>query len=124
MLIKTKPFSRRRVLRGMLNGSLVAVSLPFLDCFLNENGTALAATNSPLPTRFGTWFWGLGMNAPAFTPKKVGADFDLPDEIASLKDVKQYLNLFTNFTIPTDTNPNLCHHSGWVALRCGSIDEN
>ena len=120
MLIKTKAFSRRRVLRGLLNGSMVAVSLPFLDCFLNNNGTALAATSSPLPTRFGTWFWGLGMNKRAFIPQKVGADFDLPEEIASLKDIKQYINLFTNFNIPTDSNPNLCHHSGWVALRCGA----
>ena len=120
MLIKNKPMNRRRVLRGVLGGGAVAVSLPFFDCFLNSNGTALAATNAPLPTRFGTWFWGLGMNGPVFIPKKVGADFDLPEEIAPLKDVKQHINLFTNFSIPTDGRPNLGHYSGWVALRCGS----
>ena len=120
MLIKNKPMNRRRVLRGVLGGGAVAVSLPFFDCFLNSNGTALAATNAPLPTRFGTWFWGLGMNGPVFIPKKVGADFDLPEEIAPLKDVKQHINLFTNFSIPTDGRANLCHYSGWVALRCGS----
>ena len=120
MLIKTKPLSRRRVLLGMLNGSAVAVALPLLDCFLNESGSAIASTNAPLPTRFGTWFWGLGMNKTAFIPTKVGADFDLPDEIAGLADIKQHLNLFTRFSIPTDGNPNLCHYSGWVALRCGA----
>lgn len=120
MLIKTKTYSRRRVLRGLLEGSVIAVSLPFLNLFLNDNGTALAASNSPVPTRFGTWFWGLGMNPRVFIPKKVGADFDLPEEIASLKNIRQHLNLFTNFKIPTDSNPNLCHQSGWVALRCGS----
>ena len=93
MLIKTQTLNRRRVLRGMVGGGAVAVSLPFLDCFLNDNGTALAATNAPLPTRFGTWFWGLGMNGSVFIPKKVGADFDLPEEIAALKDVKQHINL-------------------------------
>ncbi len=120
MLVKTKPPSRRRVLLGMLNGSAVAVALPLLDCFLNESGSAIASTNAPLPTRFGTWFWGLGMNKTAFIPQKVGADFDLPDEIAGLADIKQHLNLFTRFSIPTDGNPNLCHYSGWVALRCGA----
>ena len=120
MLVEFRPLSRRRLLRGMLNGGAVAVGLPVLDCFLNENGTAFASTKTPLPTRFGTWFWGLGMNKRAFIPKKTGADFDLPEEIASLKDIRHHLNLFTRFSIPTDGNPNLCHYSGWVALRCGA----
>ena len=120
MIIKTKKFTRRRVLRGMLEGSAVAVTLPFLDVFLNDEGSALAATGSPLPLRFGTWFWGLGMNPKIFVPRNIGMDFDLPEEIAVLKDVKKHLNLFTNFRIPTDNKPNLCHYSGWVALRSGA----
>ena len=52
-------YSRRRILRGLLNGSAVSVALPFLNCFLNANGTALAS-GAPMPVRFGTWFWGLG----------------------------------------------------------------
>lgn len=124
MLIKPRNPGRRRVLQGLLGGSAVNVTLPFLDCFLNEQGTALAATNTPIPTRFGTWFWGLGMNRREFIPKIVGANFDLPPEIAALKDVKQHLNLFTKFNIPLDTNPNLCHYSGWVAMRCGATPRN
>ena len=42
---------RRRILRGMLNGSAVTVALPFLECFLNSNGTALAS-GQELPVRF------------------------------------------------------------------------
>ena len=38
-----KAFTRRRVLRGMLDGSAVTVALPMLNCFLNGNGTALAS---------------------------------------------------------------------------------
>ena len=34
--------SRRRLLRGMMNGAAVTLGLPFLDCFLNTDGTALA----------------------------------------------------------------------------------
>ena len=52
---------RRTVLRGLFQGASVAVALPYLDCFLNDNGTLLAAEGVPLPTRFGTWFWGLGV---------------------------------------------------------------
>jgi len=110
--------SRRRVLRGMLNGSAVTVALPFLDCFLNEHGTALAS-GAAIPQRFGTWSWGLGMSEAIFVPKKVGADFDLPPEIASLAQVRKHINLFTNFNVFKDAAPNLCHHSGWVILRSG-----
>ena len=110
--------SRRRFLKGTLNGGVVTVALPFLDCFLNENGTALAS-GAPLPLRFGTWSWGLGMSKAIFVPKRTGRDFDLPAEIAALKPVQQHINLFTNFNVYKDDAPNLCHHSGWVILRSG-----
>lgn len=38
-----KNLNRRRVLRGMLNGGAVTIALPLLNCFLNDNGTALAS---------------------------------------------------------------------------------
>ena len=49
--------SRRTVLRGMLGGAGVALGLPLLDVMLDERGEALA-NGSPLPTRFGLWWWG------------------------------------------------------------------
>lgn len=110
--------TRRRVLRGMLNGVAVTVALPFLECFLNGNGDALA-DGTPLPVRFGTWFWGLGVNAPIFVPKKLGTGYDLPPQIASLEGISQHVNLYTNFDVLTDGRPNFCHFTGWVALRCG-----
>lgn len=69
MLIKGRPVDRRRVLRGVLNGAAVTVALPILDCMLNDSGTAFAATGQPLPVRFGTWFWGLGIDPVPFTPR-------------------------------------------------------
>jgi hypothetical protein len=65
------------------------------------------------------WFWGLGMNKSIFIPKAVGAGYDLPPELQPLKDVQQHVNLFTNFNVIRDGNPNLCHYTGWVALRTG-----
>jgi hypothetical protein len=119
MLIKTDVLSRRRVLRGALNGAAVAVSLPVLDIFLNENGTAMAATDAPMPVRFGTWFWGLGVDPVPFTPKTVGPNFEVPEQLASLAKVRDYVNVFTNYNVLTDGRPNLCHYTGWVALRTG-----
>jgi Protein of unknown function (DUF1552) len=114
-----KALTRRRVLRGILNGAAVSVALPLLDCFLNENGTAWA-NGAPLPVRFGTWGWGLGMSKVIFVPQKTGPDFDLPEEIASLAPVRDKINLFTNFNAFRDAAPNLCHTTGWIILRSGS----
>jgi hypothetical protein len=115
--------NRRRVLRGMVGGGAVTVGLPLLNCFLNGNGTALAM-GQPLPVRFGTWMWGLGMTKSVFQPKKYGAGYDLPEEIAALKDVRDHINLFTNVTAFRDTMENLCHYTGWVIMRTGIAPEN
>lgn len=115
--------TRRNVLRGMLNGSAVAVGLPFLELFLNGNGTALA-DGAPLPTRFGTWFWGLGMNKEIFTPTKFGADYDLKEQTASWKDIKQHVSVLSGFDVELDGRPNVCHYSGWVTVRTGEVPVN
>jgi len=111
--------SRRHVLRGMLNGGLVTLGLPLLNCFLNENGTALAS-GAPMPLRFGTWFWGLGMDSQVFVPKTVGAGWELPEELAALANIRQQINLYTNFNAMRDSSPNLCHYTGWIITRTGS----
>src|SRR5580658_492904 len=111
--------NRRRVLRGILNGGAVTVALPLLNCFLNENGTALAA-GAPLPVRFGTWFWGLGMTSKVFVPSTVGASYDLPEELAALRNVRDRVNVYTNFNAFKDSAPNLCHYTGWIVTRTGS----
>ena len=115
--------SRRHVLRGMVNGSAVTIALPFLNCFLNSNGTALAS-GAPMPVRFGTWGWGLGMTSSIFTPKKYGADFDLPEEISALAPIKQHINLITNTTAFRDNYQNLCHYTGWVIARTGAAPKD
>ena len=110
--------NRRRVLRGMLNGGAVTVGLPLLNCFLNNNGTALA-TGAPLPVRFGTWFWGLGMSKSVFVPKTVGAGYDLPEEIVALKAIQKDINLFTNLMAYRD-GAFFCHYTGWIVARTGT----
>ncbi|MHB1205969.1 MAG: DUF1552 domain-containing protein [Rhodospirillaceae bacterium] len=114
---------RRRILRGMMNGAAVTVGLPLLNVFLNGNGTALA-DGSPMPVRFGTWSWGLGMSKSIFVPKTFGAHWELPEEIESLKNVQKHINLYTNFNGFRDAAPNLCHTTGWMILRTGAAPLN
>ncbi len=115
--------NRRRVLRGMLNGGAVTVGLPLLNCFLNGNGTALA-DGSAMPQRFGSWIWGLGMNASVFVPKKTGKDFEFPEEIEALAPLRDKINIMTNATAFRDNSPLLCHFSGWVVSRTGIAPSN
>jgi hypothetical protein len=107
----------------MFNGTAVAVGLPLLNCFLNDNGSALAS-GAPIPQRFGTWSWGLGMSKSIFVPKKTGGDFDLPEEIAMFAPIRDKMNLYTNYNAFRDAAPNLCHTTGWVILRSGSAPLN
>jgi hypothetical protein len=115
--------NRRTVLRGIVGGAAVNVALPLLNCMLNTNGTALA-DGKPMPVRFGTWGWGLGMNSNVFVPKKYGADFDLPEEISALEPIKKHINLITNTQAFRDNYQNLCHYTGWVIARTGSAPKD
>src|SRR5690348_16373996 len=117
MLIR-KTIDRRRVLRGLLAGGAVTVGLPLLECFLNDHGTALA-NGAALPVRFGTWFWGLGMNEKIWVPDKIGANYDLKPELAALARVKQHVNIFSRYRTDLGGHPNLVHYAGAVFLRCG-----
>ncbi len=110
--------NRRRVLRGMLNGGAVTVALPLLNCFLNGNGDALA-DGSPLPVRYGTWFWGCGMSKKIFVPKETGKGYTLTEELEALKNVKDHVNLHTGLTAYRDGN-FFCHYTGWVVFRTGA----
>lgn len=111
-------WNRRRVLKGMVKGMGVAVALPYLDYFLNGNGTALAS-GAPMPVRFGTWGYGLGGNGKLFVPENVGPKYDLPEELASWAPIRDDVNLFTNGRAFVDASPNRNHFTGWVVSRTG-----
>ncbi len=112
--------NRRSFLRGTLGGIAVAVGLPFLDCFLNDNGTALAS-GAPIPVRFGSWFWGLG-----HTPGR-GIAMDGTPEINFLEETQPLvpyindINYFNTFNTPLDGKPSAVHFTGWVAAKTGNV---
>lgn len=114
-------WNRRNVLKGALNGAAVTVALPFLDCFLDVNGEALAATGAPIPTRFGTWFWGCGINEKRFYPDKVGTDFAFKTETEALTPFKDKLTVFSGFNVILDGQPNLTHWSGIMGALGGTV---
>ena len=116
-----KSLSRRSVLKGVLGGAAVSVSLPLLECFLNENGTAYAASGQALPPCFGTWFWGLGLTPGHWVPSKTGKDWELPEHIAVLKPVQGKLNLFSGTQVFLDGKVNQNHFSGAQCQMTGMV---
>lgn len=103
--------NRRNVLRGMLGGAAVTVGLPFLDCFLNTNGTALA-NGADLPVFFGTWYQGLGLNPGFWEPKTVGANYENNLQLKPLDKIKHKVTVFSGSTVYMDSNSLVPHESG------------
>jgi hypothetical protein len=120
-----RPKPRRAVLRGLFNGAAVSLALPFLDCYLNENGTALAASGAPLPVRFGTWYWGMGHTPGHAIAEKTqtGAGIGFLEETKALKPFEKQLNFFGGFGMPLDGRSNYTHFTGWVGTRTGVVPQ-
>ena len=116
-----RDITRRRVLRGLAGGAAVSLALPFLDGMLNESGTALAASGAPLPVRFGTWFWGLGLTPGRWEPDKRGADYDLKTELLPIAPYKQKVSVLTGFDVMLDGGANFPHITGNYGLRTGIV---
>jgi hypothetical protein len=123
-ILLPRPMTRRGALRGILAGAAVQVALPFLDCTLNENGTALAATGAPLPVRFGTWYWGMGHSPNAYKAKsQTSQGIEFNEETDALTPHKDNLSLMSGFNLPLDGGSNFTHWTGWVASRTGGAPQ-
>ena len=109
----------RTALRGSLGGAAVSVGLPFLDVFLDGGGQALAATGAPLPRRFGTWFFGCGMNPPRWNPAQGGRDFDLSPELEPIAKVREHISVLSGFSVLLAGETNQVHRTGAIGTLCG-----
>lgn len=114
-----RKFDRRTVLRGMLGGAAVSVGLPILDCFLDTNGKAFAATGQRIPVRFGTWVWGCGHIPEKWIPTTTGADYQMPVDLAPLEPYRDKLAIFSGYDVKLDGVPNKPHVTGCLGLRTG-----
>jgi hypothetical protein len=119
-MIPMRNINRRRVLRGMFGGAAVSVGLPFLDCFLDTNGTALAS-GQQLPVVFGTWFWGLGLNPGRWEPAKPGKLDAMNVELQPLAAYKDKMNVFSGMKAFLDGKPNGVHFSGVQGMLTGTV---
>jgi hypothetical protein len=111
--------TRRRFLRGALGTTAVTVALPFLDCFLDTNGRALAGTGATLPMRFGTWFWGCGLTPGRWEPKDLGPNYQMPPEFEMLTPYRDQISIFTGFKTFLDGNGLVPHVSGQRGILTG-----
>jgi hypothetical protein len=120
-------FNRRTLMRGMVGGAAVCVGIPGLDLFLDGNGTAYA-NGAKLPTRFGTYFWGLGLTSTEegnlWVPAKTGPDFDLMPQLECLAPFKNKVSVFSGFRVIGDGRPNLVHWSGHASILAGAAPQN
>jgi hypothetical protein len=106
----------------MLGGAAVTVGVPLLDCFLNTNGTALAA-GGRMPVRFGTWFWGCGMTPDRWVPKTLGPNYDIPVELKPIEPFKRQVTVLSGFQALLDGRSNFPHSSGNISVRTGSAPD-
>lgn len=112
-------FNRRFLLRGLFQGSTAIMALPFLDCFLDSKGEALAATGQRIPTRFSTFFYGLGLTKALWVPKTAGLSYETTVQLAPLEPHRKKLNVFSGMRVLIDDNPNYQHWSGVGACATG-----
>jgi hypothetical protein len=97
MMNMKKHISRRTVLRGI--GATVA--LPFLDAMVPAlTATAQTAAN-PVP-RFGVVFVPLGERPGYWTPKIVGADFEMTTILQPLEKYRNYMTVVSELCNPLD----------------------
>lgn len=109
------PLSRRTLLRGVLQGSAVSLSLPFLEIFL---GREARACGGAIPRRFGLFFWGNGNGPDRWRPTGEGDDWELSEQLAPLASVKDFLTVITGMNVKLpNTEP---HGSGAAGILSAS----
>lgn len=113
--------TRRKVLRGTMNGAAISLGLPFLDCFLDGNGKALAATGAQLPVVFGSWIQNLGLNPGRWKPDRIGTEFTAGPELQALDAVKHKMNIFSGMNYYLDGRPLDTHDTTLEVATMGSI---
>jgi hypothetical protein len=91
MFLTKKHLSRRTLLRGMG----VAVSLPLLDAMVPA-ATALANTAAAPKPRLGFFYFPHGAVMEKWTPKQVGADFELMPILQPLERHRRQLTIVSN----------------------------
>src|SRR5262245_48146375 len=113
--------TRRTLLHGMMGGMTVGVGLPVLDCFLNESGTALAATGAALPPVVGTWFQHLGLNPGLWEPKIIGPGYEHNIQLKTLEPYRSKTNIYSGLKYFIEGRPLQTHTTSSLIATTGGI---
>jgi len=117
-----KPLNRRTVLRGLLTtGASVSIGLPLLEAMLNESGTALAQSDTPLEPLYVTWFFGNGTLPGLWKPAVTGAGtaWELSPQLQPLVELKSQLTVISGLENKLVVNANE-HPTGSAGATTGA----
>jgi hypothetical protein len=87
---------------------------------LNDAGTAFA-DGSPIPNRYGVWWWGNGIRRDHWLPDRTGPGFDLKEETMPFVGVKDYMNLLVGYDVPSTES---AHNAAHAWLTAGHSDHS
>ena len=81
----------------LATGATVSIPLPLLHIMLNESGTALAQTATPISPLYLTWFFGNGSLPGRWKPAKTGTGtaWDLSPQLQPLAGFKSHLTVIS-----------------------------
>lgn len=101
--------TRRRVLRGLFGGTSVCVGLPLFDALFDAHGEALADGGGS-PLRFGTWFWGCGMNPERWVPNDLGHGYTPKEELAiGVGSLREKVSVLSGYGVELSGRTNYAH---------------
>ncbi len=111
---KTKPVSRRRLLKGL-------IALPPLEAMFNAAGTAYAATAAAPETRFVLWFNGNGIPERYWMPAEAGRDYPVTPCLSPLTPFRQDVHILSGLDNPAARMPSTGndHHRAMSAMVTG-----
>src|SRR5687768_5637927 len=119
----TKILNRRRVLRGMFQGTALAVAIPRLEMMLNNNGTAWAQTGNPVPRRFGVWAKANGTFLNDWMPKQTGKGYVMPPQLAPLASVRDHFSVLSGLDVPDRGTQAGRGHSGQHTILMNAVGQ-
>jgi hypothetical protein len=111
--MKLLPLPRRAVLRGLARGVSATIGLPLLEAMLDNRAFAQAAS----PKLFGIFFWANGVRLERWVPTRVGATWDLTDELQPLGPVKEYVSVVSGMSVKDN---RFGHHCATAGILSGT----
>ena len=101
---------------------LGTVALPPLEAMFNSRGSAYAATNEAVESRFVFWFNGNGIPEKYWIPAETGKNFVLTPCLAPLASFKKDIHVVTGIDSPAARlpGPGNDHHRSMSALMTGT----